>query len=110
MLLTRSKDLALRLKHYTKDLIRTQVGISDANLQDGEAYTWNNSEEDTTKDGEASEVLTWNDSEEDTNQDLFSLDEQDFPLVCTFSYFLRLLENTIRSVLVSRPMWNKIIY
>lgn len=73
----------------------------DANFQDGEG------DEAYTPDGEDG-AYVWDDSE-DTTQDLLSLNEQDFPLVCTFNYFLKLLENTIKSVLVSHIMRDIII-
>lgn len=79
LLLTRSKGLAQKLKVYTKRLIDTRRGIIDPDAQIGE---------DT--------ATSWDDSEEDTTQNLLSLDEHDFPLVCTFNYFLRLLENLVK--------------
>lgn len=73
----------------------------DADGEGGElAYTQNDPREDTTQDDEDGEAYAWNDSE-DTSKNLLSLNEQDFPLVCTFNYFLKLLENTIKSVPVS---------
>lgn len=35
-------------------------------------------------------------TDEDTTEDLFSLQKEDFPLVCTFGHFLKRLENSIR--------------
>lgn len=83
-MLTRSRDLAQKLRIYTNRLIDTKLGRINTGPQDGED---NNS------------VGTWDDSEESTDQSLLALDEQDFPLVCTFSYFLILLENAIRFVI-----------
>lgn len=78
LLLTRSKDLAQKLKLYTKRLINTRLGIiaGDQQGEDGNAATKK--------------------FEEDTTQDLLSLEEEDFPVVCTFNHFLRLLENLVR--------------
>lgn len=85
MLLTRSRNLAQKLKIYTKRLINTKMGRVDTGPQDGEDDS----------------AGSRDDSEESTDQTLLALDEEDFPLVCTFSYFLILLENTIRFVISS---------
>ncbi|KAF8539048.1 hypothetical protein BDD12DRAFT_981228 [Trichophaea hybrida] len=76
LLLTRSSDLAQKLKLYTKRLINSRLG---------------NTEED-----HPSGVV--DSSEEDTTKDLLSLEDSDFPLVCTFSYFVRLLENAVKYI------------
>lgn len=34
--------------------------------------------------------------DENTTEDLFSLQKEDFPLVCTFGHFLKRLENSIK--------------
>lgn len=73
LLLTRSKDLAQRLKLYTKRLINTRLGIIAEDQGGGGGNVG-----------------------EDTTQDLLSLNDEDFPLVCTFDYFLRLLENLVK--------------
>lgn len=78
LFLTRSKDVAQNLRLYTKRLINTRLGII-AEDQSGDCDNSISKE-----------------SEEETTQDLFSLDQEDFPLVCTFDYFLRLLENLVR--------------
>ncbi|KAL0640852.1 hypothetical protein Q9L58_000159 [Maublancomyces gigas] len=80
LLLTRSRNLAQKLKIYTKRLINTKMGRVNTGPQDGEDDS----------------AGSRDDSEESTDQTLLALDEEDFPLVCTFSYFLILLENTIR--------------
>lgn len=85
MLLTRSRDLAQKLKIYTKRLINTKMRRVNTGPQDAEDDS----------------VGSRDDSEESTVQTLLALDEEDFPLVCTFSYFLILLENTIRFVIKS---------
>lgn len=78
LLLTRSKDLAQKLNLYTKRLINTRLGIiaGDRHGEDDRGF--------------AKEL------EEDTTRDLLSLNDEDFPIVCTFNHFLRLLENLVR--------------
>lgn len=78
LFLTRSKDVAQTLKLYTKRLINTRLGI----IAEDQSGDCDNS--------------IPKESEEETTKDLFSLDQEDFPLVCTFDYFLRLLENLVR--------------
>lgn len=80
LLLTRSRDLAQKLKLYTKRLINTRLGIiaGDQHGEDGNTKKF----------------------EEDTTQDLLSLEEEDFPVVCTFNHFLRLLENLVRYFII----------
>jgi len=41
---------------------------------------------------------TWKECDEDTRQNILSLGDDDFPLVCTFNRFLRLLENSIKYI------------
>lgn len=79
LLLTRSKNLAQKLRLYTQRLINTRMGIIDSDPEPQNAEN----------------EIPWDDSEEDTTRTLLSLRDQDFPLVCTFDYFLRLLENTV---------------
>jgi len=82
LLLTRSNDLAQKLKLYTKRLINSRLGIAE--------------EDHPPRTDDLSNFRT--DSKEDTTKDLLSLEDSDFPLVCTFSYFLKLLENAIKYI------------
>jgi len=79
-LLTRSTGLAQKLKLYTKRLINSCLEVV----------------EEIPSPGEEDYINSSSDSEEDTTRDLLSLEDGDFPLVCTFSYFLRLLENSLK--------------
>lgn len=85
LLLTRSRDLAQKLKLYTKRLINTRLGIiaGDQHGEDGNTKKF----------------------EEDTTQDLLSLEEEDFPVVCTFNHFLRLLENLVRYFIITPAVY-----
>jgi len=82
LLLTRSTGLAQKLKLYTKRLINTRLGVV---------------EEDTAS-GAEDRINYSDDFEEDTTRDILSLEDSDFPLVCTFNHFLRLLDNAIKYV------------
>lgn len=79
LLLTRSKELANKLKRYTQRLIDTRLGTI------GENSTSHNEQEIAGEGAEAHTTL-----------ELLALREEEFPLVCTFDYFLRLVENSIR--------------
>lgn len=39
------------------------------------------------------------DDEREVNHTIFTVLAEDFPLVCTFNFFIKLLENTIRFVI-----------
>ncbi|KAF8541740.1 hypothetical protein BDD12DRAFT_946309 [Trichophaea hybrida] len=80
LLLTRSGRLTQKLKPYTKRLIDTRLGKF----------------EDSSSSPVQENSTTWQECNEDTNQDIFSIGDSDFPLVCTFSHFLRLLENSFK--------------
>jgi hypothetical protein len=79
LLLTRSKKLAQKLKANAKGLIDAKLGVTSDLVES----------EDTTVDN-------YDDSPEDTESDFLALNDDDFPQVCTFNYFIRLIENTIR--------------
>ncbi|KAG0641146.1 hypothetical protein HOY80DRAFT_753667 [Tuber brumale] len=72
VLLTRSKRLASKIRVNTSGLIEAQLG------------------ERKTQDAEN------NDFDDSTRKRFLSLTDMDFPLVCTFDYLLRLIENSIR--------------
>jgi hypothetical protein len=80
LLLTRSTGLAHKLKLYTKRLINSRLEVF----------------EQIPSPGDEDYINTSANSEEDTTQDLLSLKDGDFPLVCTFNYFLQLLENSLK--------------
>jgi hypothetical protein len=86
LLLTRSNELVQKLKRYTTRLINTRLGKIDSETPPEQ-------DQSTTQD---------EDKEENTTKDLLSLKDEDFPLVCTFNHFLRLLENSIRSESIER--------
>jgi hypothetical protein len=79
LLLTRSSGLAKKLKGYTQRLIDTRLGTID-----GESES---DEQQRAAPGH---------DEGRTIKDLLSLKEEEFPLVCTFDHFLRLVENSVR--------------
>jgi hypothetical protein len=79
LLLTRSKNLAQKLNINAKGLINAKLGITSGLVEP----------EETT-------VGTYDDSPEDTNGNFLALTDDDFPIVCTFNYFIRLMENAIR--------------
>ncbi|RPB01641.1 P-loop containing nucleoside triphosphate hydrolase protein [Choiromyces venosus 120613-1] len=74
VLLTKSEILAKKLRDNTDDLIDTIVGKNERPCEPG---------------GHA-------DFDENTRKQFLSLTDEDFPLVCTFGYLLRLIENSIR--------------
>ncbi|KAF8241484.1 P-loop containing nucleoside triphosphate hydrolase protein [Wilcoxina mikolae CBS 423.85] len=80
LLLTRSGRLTQKLKPYTKRLIDTRLGKF----------------EDSSSSPVQENSTTWQECNEDTRQDIYSIGDDDFPLVCTFSHFLRLLENSFK--------------
>ncbi|KAF8463424.1 hypothetical protein BDZ91DRAFT_305427 [Kalaharituber pfeilii] len=80
VLVTRSKTLAEKLHTELHALIRAQL-INEVENQ-------NPSIED--------EPDRWDGTSEETTKSLFTLKRNGFPLVCTFTYFLKLVENTIR--------------
>ncbi|KAI5837906.1 hypothetical protein DFP73DRAFT_600345 [Morchella snyderi] len=92
VLLTRSNVLSDKLEQYTKRLISTKFGERDL-------------DSDERKDH--SNFIAEGDKE--VNDTVFSVSEECFPLVCTFSHFMKLLENTIRAAnrkdfsMVARP-------
>jgi len=79
LLLTRSSGLAKKLKGYTQRLIDTRLGIIGGDSVSGEQQRANPLHDEGR-----------------TIKDLLSLKEEDFPLVCTFDHFLRLVENSVR--------------
>ncbi|KAH8146891.1 uncharacterized protein LAJ45_08970 [Morchella importuna] len=80
VLLTRSHVLSNKLKDYTKRLIATH-----------------DLKPDPTEGG--SDMLSYmlGDDEREVNHTIFTMLADDFPLICTFNYFLKLLENTLRA-------------
>ena len=82
LLLTRSTELATKLKDYIDRLMRT---LEASTIDQGEQQ-------------ERDFLLP--DVEDDDNRcdTVFGLQKDSFPLVCTFDRFLQLLENTIKSV------------
>lgn len=84
VLLTRSETLAQKLEGEVRLLIDTQLMRVKAGFG-------------TTDDDDAFEVThTMDGTDEETTEDLFSLQKEDFPLVCTFGHFLKRLENSIK--------------
>ncbi|KAI9674244.1 MAG: hypothetical protein M1829_003791 [Trizodia sp. TS-e1964] len=79
LLLTRSNGLASKLKDYINKLIRTLVArpVDESEQQENDL---------SSPDFEG---------DEDHCGTIFELQDGSFPLVCTFSQFLKLLENTI---------------
>lgn len=85
VLLTRSETLAQKLEGEVRLLIDTQLMRVKAGFGT------------TTDDDDAFEVThNMNGTDEETTEDLFSLQKEDFPLVCTFGHFLKRLENSIK--------------
>lgn len=80
MLLTRSHVLSNKLKDYTKRLIATH------DLKPDSAEEGNNIN------------YMLGDDEREVNHTIFTILADDFPLICTFNYFLKLLENTLRYI------------
>ena len=82
LLLTRSNELANKLKDYISRLMRT---LAASSADEGE---------------QQERELSLADAEDDEDQrdTIFELRDGSFPLVCTFDQFLELLENTIRNV------------
>jgi hypothetical protein len=75
VLLTRSTGLAGKLKSYLQRLMRTLIKDSGVQIE-----------------------LPGTVSEGDESKTFFELSDDSFPLVCTFSHFLGLLESTVQSV------------
>lgn len=86
MLVTRSQLLAKRLKAELNLLIQSRLQRKEfgeyAIVSDDPRRTEN-----------------WDGLNKDTTQQLLSLQNKDFPLVCTFDHFLRLLENTVKYIM-----------
>ncbi|RPB01636.1 P-loop containing nucleoside triphosphate hydrolase protein [Choiromyces venosus 120613-1] len=74
VLLTRSERLVEKLRDNTDGLIKTKMG----KLEEKRPHQANDS------------------FAENTRKSFLSLTDEDFPLVCTFDYLLRLIENSIR--------------
>lgn len=85
LLLTRSEPLARKLESEVQLLIDTQLLRVNARFN---------------PDSHDIDIPTYarDGMDEETTEDLFSLQKQDFPLVCTFGHFLKRLENTIQYV------------
>ena len=82
LLLTRSTELATKLKDYINRLMRTlEANVIDQGEQQERGFPLPEIEDD-----------------DDCCDTVFKLQNDSFPLVCTFDRFLQLLENTIRSV------------
>lgn len=97
LLLTRSETLARKLEGEVRLLIDTQLlrvkvrtgtGFDDAGGFDDDV--------DDEDDDRFEMTHAMDGTDEDTAEDLFSLQKEDFPLVCTFGHFLKRLENSIR--------------
>lgn len=82
LLLTRSNELANKLKDYINRLMRT-LAVSSAD--EGEHH-------------ERELSLPSAEDNEDQCETIFELEDGSFPIVCTFARLLELLENTIRNV------------
>lgn len=82
LLLTRSEPLARKLESEVQLLIDTQLLRVKAGFDTADDCF----EITRTRDG----------MDEETTEDLFSLQKEDFPLVCTFANFLKRLENSIK--------------
>lgn len=82
-MLTRSPVLSHKLKGYTKRLIATHAPEPSSAAPSG-------------REGVS---IMLGDDERDVNHTIFTMLPEDFPLVCTFNYFMKLLENTLRYVL-----------
>ncbi|RPB01662.1 hypothetical protein L873DRAFT_1803493, partial [Choiromyces venosus 120613-1] len=74
VLLTRSERLVEKLRDNTDGLIKTKMGKLGEKVPHQANYSF----------------------PENTRKPLLSLTDDDFPLVCTFDYLLRLIENSIR--------------
>lgn len=85
LLLTRSEPLARKLESEVQLLIDTQLLRVKAGF-------------DSAEDELEAPTHTRDEMDEETTEDLFSLQKEDFPLVCTFGHFLKRLENTIKWV------------
>ena len=84
LLLTRSSELAAKLKDYIDRLMKTlAVYTRHQDQQEGRVFPTTDIEDDDDK---------------DDCETVFELRNDSFPLVCTFDHFLRLLENTIKSI------------
>lgn len=84
VLLTRSDVLADKLEVYTKRLIATQLNKSKSPM-DGNRDMFHLSTRD----------------DKEVKDTVFTITDENFPLVCTFNHFMKLLENTIKLVLHS---------
>lgn len=71
--------LSDKLELYTKRLITTQLNKTKAPVEDNKNPL---------------HLITQDDRE--VNDTVFSIKDEDFPLVCTFNHFMKLLENTVR--------------
>ncbi|KAF8459683.1 hypothetical protein BDZ91DRAFT_799763 [Kalaharituber pfeilii] len=80
ILVTRSKQLANKLHIELNALVNAQLLGLTQNKTQLAKKTVNN----------------WDGASEETDESLFTLKQNRFPLVCTFSHFLRLIENTIK--------------
>jgi hypothetical protein len=85
VLLTRSNLLTDKLRAYTKKLIET---LTSKSL----------SLEQLPEDDKLASDDTFLDTEEKdlAGDTVFTLSDENFPLVCTFDQFLKILENTVR--------------
>ena len=82
LLLTRSTELATKLKDYINRLMRTLAANTiDQSVQQERDFPLPDAEDD-----------------DDRCDTVFQLQNDSFPLVCTFDRFLQLLENTIKSL------------
>lgn len=72
--------LSNKLEVYTKRLIATQLNKASVHA--------------TLDDDDALHFIAQDDRE--VNDTVFSIRDEDFPLVCTFNHFVKLLENTVR--------------
>lgn len=79
MLLTRSSVLSNKLEAYTKRLIATQLNTPSSTIDNNEDMLHFIAQDDR-----------------EVNDTIFSIKDEDFPLVCTFNHFVKLLENTVR--------------
>ena len=93
VLLTRSEPLSRKLKMELQRLIKTQL----IRVVGGNADRERDGDDDMN---EAGGEATENTGATLLSRTLFSLNQEDFPLVCTFAEFMLILQNTIRYVLL----------
>ncbi|KAF8460084.1 hypothetical protein BDZ91DRAFT_740262 [Kalaharituber pfeilii] len=92
VLLTRSRALAKTLHGKLQRLLKTQME-GNPNLENEHASLYPEPQFAST-----ATKSPWDGGDDETVKTLTSLTQADYPLVCTFDHFLKIVENTIRSV------------